>query len=252
MQKKFSIKNRRGLTIRGIIDWKGKSYGPLIILCHGLFGFVEKPNIKKVAKALVKTGYAVVRFDATNNVGKSQGRFEKFTVGGYIQDTKQVISYALKKLRTKEYSVVGFSIGAMPAYVIAANDKRMKHMVLQGPTYDLKYELERENNFLKLKEKGWAFKYSVGLKKNIKVGYELYREGIKYKVDPYLKKVGCPTLVVYGSKEHPGTQKNFRELYRQLKTKKKRIILPNAPHTLVSNKNVGMFTEKSIKWLKAN
>lgn len=249
MQKKFSIKNRRRLTIKGLIDWKGRDPGHLVILCHGLFGFVEKPIIKQTTRALVSAGHTVVRFDATNSVGKSQGKFEDFTVGSYIQDTKQVISYVLNRLNRKDYSIVGFSIGAMPSYIIGASDKRMKHMILQGPTYSLKYELEKDENFVQLKEKGSAYKYSTGLKKNIKMGIKLYQEGIKYKVNKYLKKVACPTLLIYGTKEHPGAQKTFRELYKQLNVKKQRIILLGAPHTLKTKKHISMFTNKVIEWM---
>jgi alpha/beta superfamily hydrolase len=250
MQKKFKIENRRGLRINGLIDWNGEDQGHLVILCHGLFGFVEKPIIKETTKALVKAGYTVVRFDATNNVGKSQGKFENFTVGGYIQDTKQVLSYALKDLNKNEYSIIGFSIGAMPSYIIGASDKRMKQMVLQGPTYDLKYELERKKSFLQLKEKGWAYEYSTGLKKNIKLGFGLYKEGVKYSVDKYLKKVTCPVLIIYGSGERTGSIKTFIKLYNKISSKKKRIVIPGAPHTMKSKKDINQFTKKVVLWLK--
>lgn len=234
------------------MEWKGKNPGPLVVLCHGLFGFVEKPVMRGTAGELVMAGYTVVRFNATNGASESRNSFIDFTVGGYIQDTKQIISHVLRILGKKEYSIIGFSIGAMPAYIIASSDKRMKCMVLQGPTYDLKYEQEREKMFSILKRRGWVNMYSYGLKKNIKVGILLYHEGIRYKVDQYLKKVICPTLVIYGSNEYSGTQKKFIELYRQLRCKKKRIILPNMPHTLISKKHINLFARETIKWLDKN
>ena len=252
MQKKFSIKNRKGFIIRGIIDYKGKIPGDVIILCHGLFGFVEKPVIKETSKNLVNAGYTVVRFDATNCVGKSQGKFEDFTVGGYVQDTKNIISDVLKKLRKKEYSIIGFSIGAMPAYIIGATDGRMKNMILQGPTYDLKYEMEVQDNFSHLKEKGWAYKYSSGLNKYIKVGLSLYQEGIKYNVDKYIKKIKCPVLVIYGSKEKKESKKTFIKLYNNINSKKKRIIISGAPHTLKLKNDINPFTQSVVKWLTDN
>jgi len=251
MQKRFEVKNRKGLTIRGIIEWKKKQIGPLIILCHGLKASMDQPQIKETAKALIKAGYAVVSFDATNNVGKSQGNFINFTTGGYIQDAKRVVTYALQTTKQKEYIFVGFSIGAMASYIIASKDRRTKKLVIQAPVYNLKKILTRPYyNFPLWLKQGWIMLHSNYLNKDFKLGIKIYQEGIKYKVNQYLKKIKCPVLVIYGSKEDSESKKDFRKLFKVLQSEKRKIVLPDTLHTLKTKRQINVFTDQIIKWLR--
>ena len=83
MQKKLIINNNNNQKIVGIMEWFGKNKGPLVILCHGFKGFMDQVQIRDTAKNIANAGYTTVRFDATNSIGKSEGRLMEFTTGGF-------------------------------------------------------------------------------------------------------------------------------------------------------------------------
>lgn len=251
MKKFFTIKNKLCQKIVGVIEWHGKTKGPLVILCHGFKGFMDQTQIKGVAEYLVKTGYTTVRFDATNSIGKSDGKLLDFTVGGYLNDLKAVVIYALKIIKRKGYALFGFSIGAMVSYLLASKYKKVRCLVLQGPTYSLKYALhKKEYNFPQWQKNGWITVHSNSKNRDYKVGFNYYKEGIKYNTKKAIKQVSCPTAIIYGTKEGNDKKKLFNHLYRDLKVRHKgKFVIQVAPHTLRKVKHIKQASKLAIGWL---
>ena len=250
MKKLFNIKNRKGLTIRGIIEYQSEKHGPLIIMCHGYRVHRDQEQVKVPAAQLVKLGYTVVRIDATNSTGKSDGELIDFTVGGYIEDIKIVINYSLHLTKQKTLVLIGYSIGALACYIITSKDKRIKGLVLQGPVYDLGIRVEKHDYFKELKAKGWYDDYSGTLKRKIRMGIAKYNEGKKYKPKKYLTKISCLVLLMYGTKEEECNKKMINILYKKLRIKDKMIKrVPGAYHTLRTKKVINFFVKEVLKWL---
>lgn len=251
MQQGFIIKNKRHQKIAGIIEWRGKTKGPLVILCHGFKGFMDQPQIKEVAKYLAKAGYTTVRFDATNSIGKSDGQLLDFTTGGFLSDLKLVIAYTLKLTKQKSYALMGYSLGAMVSYLVASKDKRAKCLLLQGPVYNLKYALhKKEYNFPQWQKNGWITVHSNSKNRDYKVGFNYYKEGIKYNTKRAIKQVSCPTAIIYGTREGNDKKKLFNLLYRDLKVRQKsRFLIQGAPHTLRKAKYIKQAANLAIVWL---
>lgn len=237
-----------GLTIRGLIEWRGKSYGPLIVLCHGFKALYKQPQIAVLARRLVMVGYTVVSLDATNSVGTSDGKLVNFTVGGYIQDIKQVMGYALRYTSQKRCVLIGYSIGAMAGYVIASQDKRVRGLALQGPSYRLGTTLDKDIT-TQISEKGWARVWSNTLSKFVVIGGDVYRYAKRYDVDEHLRAVKCPVLVTYGTYEEPVRIRNMDYLYRLLRGRKKIVKILSAPHTFRKREHINLFVRAIIKWL---
>lgn len=250
MKKAFTVKNKKGQIIRGVIERYGTGYGPVVIFAHGLLANKNQPQIRETARLVAMQGYTTVRFSATNNIGRSSGSPLHFTVGGYVMDCSAVIEYALRVTKQSDYYFVGYSIGAMVGYIIAATDRRMKGMVLQGPVYDLAGQMERYPKFKLYKKIGWMLKRSRTLKKDFKLGFEFYREGVQYDVDAYLVKVKCPTLVIYGSQEKRFYKKRFQQLYKKISARKELVMLPKIKHVMRSKKHIAQFSDEIIQWLQ--
>ncbi|MBU0598114.1 alpha/beta hydrolase [Patescibacteria group bacterium] len=250
MQKKFAIKNRRGLTIRGIMEWKWDKYGPLVILSHGLAVTYKQSQVRLVGDALAEAGYTVFRLTATNSIGESDGSLLNFTVSGYIQDIKTVMRYAFEKTGQDYCALMGYSVGAMASYIVAAQDERVKALVLQGPLYDLKAEMSRLIYLPLYKAMGWMWKMSKTANKRFRLGYEFYHDGIRYRPDDYLRKITCPSLVIYGTKELLLQKHDFIELYKRLRCDKKLVKISGAGHTFRSKKRISELAREVLKWLK--
>ncbi|MFA6271631.1 MAG: alpha/beta fold hydrolase [Patescibacteria group bacterium] len=250
MKKEIRIKNKKGKTIYAVIEWKSKKPGPLVVLCHGYRSFGGTPQVAKVARALREKGFTTVRLDATNSTGKSSGKLVDFTVGGYVQDIKQVVSHTLKYLNQKQYILVGYSIGGTAVTVIASRDRRISRLILQSPTYDVPAVFEMRDNFTLLLKQGWAFEYSTIQKKQVKIGIAVYNEARKYDMPKYVSKIECPVLMVYGSAEDPRILKLNRKFYSDLNTKiKNKLVIKGAGHTLHQDKDSKRLADGIIKWL---
>lgn len=73
--KKFSLKNRRGQNIVGVVANPTIKKGLAFVL-HGLSGNKEQPHIAAIANAFREKQFVVVRFDSTNTFGESDGNYE--------------------------------------------------------------------------------------------------------------------------------------------------------------------------------
>ncbi|MFA6098670.1 MAG: alpha/beta fold hydrolase [Patescibacteria group bacterium] len=249
MQQKIAIKNKKGLTIRGIREWQVGSTGQTVVLCHGLGVTHQQLQIKLVAEALAREGYDTYRFTSTNSIGGSDGSMLNFTVGGYINDIREVINYALKKTGHTHCILAGYSIGAMASYIITASDKRINRLILQGPVYNLRREIENGVFMPLYKALGWMWRYTHTYRRWARIGYNFYKEGIKYKPDYYLKKIKCPTLVVYGTKEKILDKDGFRSIYNILTSPKKLVEIKDGGHTLRGEKRINILSKEVINWL---
>lgn len=252
MKKSFTIKNKKGFTIHGVIEYYGKKYGPVVLVCHGYKGFINQLQIKETANALAKEGFTAVRFDATNSTGKSQGPLVDFTVGGYIIDIKSVIDFILKKTKQDRVIFFGFSIAAMAGYIIASTNRKIKAQIMQGPPFDLsKGRISQVQK--QMREKGYAVVYARSLKRNVRMGEKVLRQGLRYDVNKYLKKLSCPTLVLIGSKEERWNKELIKSGYKTIKTKNKKLaIIKGAHHTMRTKKELKPFIKEFITWLKEN
>lgn len=250
MKKIFTIKNKHNQKIIGIMEWFGEKKGPLVILCHGFKGFMDQIQIRDTAKYLAKAGYTTVRFDATNSIGRSEGRLMEFTTSGYLNDLKTVINYALKLTKQKEYALIGYSLGSMVSCFVANKDKRVKCLVFQGPAYNLSHLLTKDFYSPEWKKRGWIIVHSNSKNRDYKVGFNFYKEGIKYNTKKAIRKINCPTAIIYGTGEAVHFKKNYNELFKDLKAEpKSKLIINGAPHTLRKEKHIRQFSKLALLWL---
>jgi len=112
----------------------------IVIQSHGYQGSrtKAKPSLP-VTQVLVKKGISVLMFDYRAS-GESEGSL--VTVGDLEQrDLLGAFDYA-KSLGYKNIGIIGYSMGASTAAVMAANESGIKSVVLDSPFADLKEYLD--------------------------------------------------------------------------------------------------------------
>lgn len=252
MQRAFSLTNNRGMTIRGTQEWYGSPHGTPVILAHGMIATHNQPQIREVAKMLARAGFVTFRFSATNNVGSSQGHLINFTVGGFVDDMRSVVEYALSESRHATCDVVGYSLGGMVATIVAADDARIKHVAVQAPTYDLKKEMERTTIFPPYRLLGWTLRYSHTLDRKFKLGFHFYEEGILYDMRQYVARLHAPTLIAYGTRDKYLRHANFSQAFQRLGGRKKIVRIPGAGHTFRRQTHIVQFADCVTNWFHDN
>jgi AICAR transformylase/IMP cyclohydrolase PurH len=111
MEKLF-IKNRKKQRIAVIVELNSQQKG-LAFVMHGLSGFKEQPHVITVAEAFFERGFTIVRFDTTNTIGESDGKYEDATLTNYYQDLEDVIGWAASS-GLSTYGAVAYSDSYFP------------------------------------------------------------------------------------------------------------------------------------------
>ncbi|MED1865975.1 alpha/beta fold hydrolase [Fictibacillus nanhaiensis] len=111
---------------------EGEKKFPLIIICHGFTSTrigVDRLFVKS-AQALVKLGFAVLRFDYAG-CGESEGEYGDNEFTCFIDQTKEVISFGSRLPYVDQNSIIliGHSLGGAVAVCTVADDERVKNVI---------------------------------------------------------------------------------------------------------------------------
>lgn len=106
---------------------------PLVIICHGFVGSrigVDRLFVK-TARRLAEGGYLVIRFDYLG-CGESTGTYGNEGVESMIAQTRAVLEYGLgcSDVDPTRVTLIGHSLGGAVALLTAAQDRRVKNLVL--------------------------------------------------------------------------------------------------------------------------
>ena len=122
--ERFTIANRRGRRIVGLIDYPPgvDPVGRTLILCHGYGGDKDGRYLRAIAAAATAAGGATVRFDFTDGAGESDGTLAGASVAGYADDLDDVLDYAagLPRLAGGAFGIGGHSYAGQVVLVVAA------------------------------------------------------------------------------------------------------------------------------------
>ncbi|BAQ08760.1 PGAP1 family protein [Bacillus sp. OxB-1] len=109
---------------------------PLIVLLHGFVGnkVGEHRLFVKAARHFTDRGYAVVRFDFSG-CGESDGDYAQVTMTKQLQEVQAVLDHlsSIKEIDARNVILIGHSLGGAIAALTAAQDCRIKKLVLWSP-----------------------------------------------------------------------------------------------------------------------
>ncbi|MED4885197.1 alpha/beta hydrolase family protein [Bacillus smithii] len=142
MQKHVRIQwkgHHLAATIHYPAEWtdqeKNARY-PLVVICHGFIGSRVGVNrlFYKAAQELAEDRYVVIRFDYAG-CGESDGDYGQTGLDDFIDQTNHVIDFGLQLngVDADQLVLLGHSLGGAVASWIAANDSRVKKLILWAP-----------------------------------------------------------------------------------------------------------------------
>jgi pimeloyl-ACP methyl ester carboxylesterase len=139
----FTVITKDGIRLSGwIIRPSGSDRHYVVIIMHGYTSCKANPAILKLSYFLSKDGFWVVLFDFRAH-GTSGG--SRTTIGPLEEeyDAKAVINYIVEKFPGFKIGLIGYSMGAAVAYVLAAEDSRVNAVVADSPYPTLKVVVPR-------------------------------------------------------------------------------------------------------------
>jgi len=256
MQEKIFIKNRKKQKISVLID-KPENPGELVFIMHGLGGFKEQPHIETYAQAFLENNYVVVRFDTTNTLGESDGKYEDATVTNYYEDLEDVIEWTKEQFWYLEpFCLVGHSLGSICIMLYAEKyPKKIKAVAPTSAVISGKLSIEnksgRGDNLDEWKRTGWLVESSnskPGVIKRLKWSH--MEDRLKYDLLPNVAKLTMPVLLIVGEKDDSTPVEHQQLLYEKLPGRKEIYIIKGAKHTFREKRHLDEINRIFNRWIK--
>lgn len=257
--EKIFIQNRKGENISIIIE-RAESQKGLAFIMHGLGGFKEQKHIATFADAFKKKRFAVVRFDATNTLGESDGNFENATTTNYYEDLEDVINWAKdQKWYQEPFALSGHSLGGICVALYA--EKYPEEILALAPISTVvsgKFSIEahkryKPKDFTKWEETGWREEESHSkpwITKRLSWSY--VGDGLKYDLLPGISKLIMPVLLIVGENDTSTPPDHIQILFKALPGPKEFHIIKNAPHTFRDKKHLNEIENLFLSWIDKN
>jgi len=235
---KTFIQNRKNQKVSVLVEERPDTKGVVFVM-HGLGSYKELAHLETYSSAFLESDYTVVRFDATNSFGESDGKFEDATLTNYCEDLEDVIDWSKDQSWYQEpFVLVGHSLGSI--CVLLYTEKYPEQVKALAPTSTvINWELSRQTKveFLeKWKQDGVRVWFSRGLGKEKRLKWNHIEDRMKYNVLDDVDKITMPTLLLVGSEDVTTPLAHHQVLFDELKCPKELHVIKGAKHD---------FTDKS-------
>lgn len=112
---------------------------PFVIIPPG-YGETKRDALS-AAYFLAKNGFNIIRYDATNHTGESEGEIVNSTLGHMKEDLQSTLDYVEKTFGVRRFGIVASSLAKRVALKAAAEDKRIALLVSLVGVVDLRETL---------------------------------------------------------------------------------------------------------------
>lgn len=235
-KEELKVKNRKGLNISIIVEIPDNPRG-LAFVVHGLSSYKDEVYIEMFAHTFVEAGFSVVRYDATNSIGDSEGDTINATLTSYFEDLEDIVSWAKGKDWYKEtFILLGHSMGGACSllYTLKYPEKVRAvapiSTVISGEFF-MSSEFIPEKHLDNWKKQGFMEgenKSKPGL--IYKIGWGLLEDIKKYNLLEKVDKINVPVLMMVGELDRGTPVDHQRALFDRLKTRKEFHIIKGAYH----------------------
>lgn len=252
MQK---IKNRKNKTIVLSVENENGKNG-LAFIAHGLSSTYNHAHIQKFAEAFLENDYIVVRHDATNSLGQSDGELQDATLTSYYEDFEDVIDWASTQLWYQEpFVLAGHSLGAACNLLFAyKNPEKIKALMPTSAFLvgDITLSSYDSKTMKKWQEDGYRLEESKSRPGVIKRFNWTFVEDLrKYNLLEKATLIKAPTLLIVGEKDVLTPLASQRELLNKISSVKKELhIIEGSEHTYMAEAHLIKVKEIIKNWLR--
>lgn len=255
MEKLF-IKNRKGENVSVVVE-KSEDQKGLAFVMHGLGGFKEQDHVATFADAFKERGFTVVRFDTTNTLGESGGKYENATITSYYEDLEDVIKWAQEQEWYQEpFALSGHSLGGICTSLYA--EKYPEKVLALAPistviSGKLSVEARKRDDaedFANWEKTGWKEEESFSKPGTIKrLPWSHIADRLKYDLLPNASKLTMPVLLITGENDTSTPPDHIQILFEALSGPKEYHIIKNAPHTFRDKEHLAEIKNLFLKWI---
>lgn len=203
---------------------------PLVVYSHGLYSSMKSNKSAVFRDKLPAAGFGFFVFDAYG-VGESEGKFKETTLTSRIDGLKSAIDTVSSRddVLTNKVYLVGSSFGGLASLCVAAQNDKVKAMVLLAPAVNFCYKNFEPTEYPELDS----------------TAFEDVRKYDPYKV---AEKIKIPVLIIHGDKDEEVPFETSIELVKHIKNAKL-VTIEGADHRFDNKKDFDLLVEKTVNFL---
>ncbi len=168
----------------------------LVVICNGHGATFEHPSVKKFMAELLRKGFSSICFDYSN-----------ISIIQMVNDTEKAIKYFSQY---KQIYVTGFSLGAIPAVIIALINPRVKTLITINGFFG--------KTKIAFKDKMFYFGYRL-----MSFFIKKYRYDYKFFKENFIpEKLKLPVLVIYTKVDKVVSPSQSIDFFNRLNSSKKK------------------------------
>lgn len=248
--KKEYIKNRKGEKVSILIDVVQNQRGVIFIM-PGLGGRKEQVQLTHLARTANKAGYTDIRFDPTNNLGESDGRYENATATGFYEDLEDVLAWAKTQPWYQEpFILAGHSLSGMCTTLYAeGHPKQIKARLTIGTVVsgDLSASKYRPEALAAWEKQGYEEREVAGTTQRL--NWEHMADRLKYNALAQADKLTMPALMFVGDQDNKTPLEHQRMLAEATPGSVTFHVMNGTEHTLRSEKELAELDLVTERWL---
>lgn len=238
------IEGREGKKISAVVHYpvtisKDEEFGT-IIYCHGFTGDKTSSNRMgvKLARALAKENYIVVRFDFIGS-GESEGDFETDTTfSGWLSDLKTILSWvrSRKEVDKERLALIGHSLGGSLVTYIASIEEGLKCVCALAPVSKLEENFNESilgNELWSRSVKGETIRDFYGKKFSLRPIF--VKDLLQYDLLSQAQNIHNDFFILHGKKDQTVPFENSCELFEGIPSKGKHLKIVDDEEHLFSD-----------------
>lgn len=201
-------------------------------LAHGFREVHDTRHMRALTGALVRSGYRVVVWDATNSWGRSGGAEQDATFYYHYEDLEDVVAWSSRQpWYEPRYIMAGFSLGGVVAGTFAASHPRqVERLVLAAPVVSGRALRQRIPGVLRL---WWRWRGTVRLPRSGPAAYswEFIRSSWSFDLLHNATRLTMPLLIVGAGRDWIAPSRLLQRLAKRVHSRDVTVVIvPGAKH----------------------
>lgn len=202
--RELMLVNRDGKRMPATLAFpSGELKGTALVL-HGIGGWRTQEVLRAAADALVRSGYAALRFDESDGITAPDGDFFHNTTTHYLRDLEDAIDFVRAQEWYKAPLVLaGHSMGGLVAARYASEHPNdVSRLILLAPAVSLRSMWWTQLPFALM----WIIRghwKMLGIEgKEFVLGPDWLRDFRRFNGYRYAPRIAAPTLVISAERDH--------------------------------------------------
>jgi len=227
----FEVTSRDDEKLKGVRSVPNEidSKLPVILFVHGFSSNADSSTLCSIDERL-NDRYITYRFSFSGR-GESEGQYVDMTLSKEVSELKSVLDYIKSQENATKIVVFAHSFGTNST--IALNPK-VDLIILAAP-FDNPIEFYEKRYAENLHKDGISCWKKTSTGETVCLGSGFWSDLEKYKLDELAQDITSPVLIVHGLSDTTIFPNQSERIFKNLKVKKQRVLIPNADHKFRQN-----------------